>query len=133
MRTVNCNWKLIQDAFLDGYHVTRLHKNTVGPFFPDSLAESDRVGNHIRNAVARNEIAEAVGLPASDLDLRYHTSFSYTVFPNSVLVFHPDYTSIINLFPQSPDQIIFAHSDLLFGGLEQSAIWFHQILERELA
>jgi phenylpropionate dioxygenase-like ring-hydroxylating dioxygenase large terminal subunit len=182
VRTVNCNWKLIQDAFLDGYHVTRLHKNTVGPFFPDALAESDRVGKHIRSAVARNEIAEAVDLPPSELDLRYHTSFSYTVFPNSVLVFHPDYTSIIKLFPQSPDQTIFAHTvltpqaptsdkerdhfrrsfelidqgvfqaediwvsegaqqgmrsgantDLLFGGLEQSAIWFHQILERELA
>jgi phenylpropionate dioxygenase-like ring-hydroxylating dioxygenase large terminal subunit len=182
VRAINCNWKLVQDAFLDGYHVTRLHKNTVGPFFPDALAESDLVGNHIRSAVARNEILDAVGLPAAELDLRHHATFSYTVFPNAVLIFHPDYTSIISLFPQSPDRTIFAHtmltpkppcsdkerdhfrrsfelidqgvfqaedifvsegaqrgmrsganSELLFGGLEEAAIRFHQILERELA
>lgn len=181
-RTIDCNWKLVQDAFLDGYHVTRLHKNTVGPFFPDAVAESDLVGDHVRSAVARNEIENAVDLPAAELDLRYHTTFSYTVFPNAVLIFHPEYTSIISLFPLSPDQTIFAHTmltprppvsdeerdhfrrsfvlidqgvfeaedifvsvgaqqgmrsgankDLLFGGLEESAIQFHQIIERELA
>ena len=181
IRTIECNWKLVQDAFLDGYHVTRLHKNTVGSFFLDAVAESDLVGDHVRSAVARNEIAEAVDLPAEKLDLRYHTTFSYTVFPNAVLIFHPDYTSIISLFPQSPDRTVFAHtmltsrppaseeerdhfrrsfglidqgvfqaedifvsegaqkgmrsganSDLLFGGLEESAVWFHEIIEREL-
>ena len=182
VRTVNCNWKLIQDAFLDGYHVIRLHKNTVGPFFPDALSTSDQLGDHIRSAVARNEITEAVGLPASELDLRHHATFAYTVFPSAILIFHPDYTSIISLFPLSPDQTIFAHSmltanppgsekerdhfersfelidqgvfqaedifvsegaqrgmrsgansELLFGGLEESAVQFHQIIERELS
>ena len=182
VRTVACNWKLIQDAFLDGYHVTRLHKNTVGPFFPDALATSDRLGDHIRSAVARNEIAEAIGRPAAGLDLRHHATFAYTLFPNAILIFHPDYTSIISLFPLSPDQTVFAHSmltprppasdqerdhfersfrlidqgvfqaedifvsegaqrgmrsgansALLFGGLEGSAVQFHQVIERELA
>jgi phenylpropionate dioxygenase-like ring-hydroxylating dioxygenase large terminal subunit len=112
IRNINCNWKLIQDAFLDGYHVVRLHKNTVGPFFPDAMSESDTLGTHIRSAVARNEIFDAVGLPKEQLDLRRHATFSYTVFPNSVLIFHPDYTSIIKLFPLSPDQTIFIHTML---------------------
>ena len=182
IRTINCNWKLVQDAFLDGYHVTRLHKDTVGSFFPDAVAESDLIGDHVRSAVARNEISDAVDLPVAELDLRKHATFSYTTFPNAILIFHPDYTSVISLFPQSPDQTVFAHtmltprppasdeerdhfrrsfalidqgvfqaedifvsegaqqgmrsganSDLLFGGLEESAIRFHEILERELA
>lgn len=112
VRTIDCNWKLIQDAFLDGYHVTRLHKNTVGGFFPDAVAESDLIGEHVRSAVARNEIAEAVGLPPEQYQLRHHCTFSYTVFPASVLIFHPDYTSIISLFPQSPDKTVFAHTML---------------------
>lgn len=112
VRTVNCNWKLVQDAFLDGYHVTRLHKNTVGPFFPDSVAESDNLGDHIRSAVARNEITEAIGQPPQAIDLRRAVTFSYTVFPNAVLIFHPEYTSIISLFPQSPDETVFAHTML---------------------
>lgn len=182
VRTINCNWKLIQDAFLDGYHVTRLHKNTVGPFFPDALAESDLLGDHVRSTVARNEIEEAADLPAEQIDLRHHCTFSYTTFPNAILIFHPEYTSIISLFPLSPDQTVFAHSmltpqaptskeqrehfrrsfqlidqgvfqaedifvsegaqqgmrsganeALLFGGLEESAVRFHAIIERELA
>ena len=106
VRTVNANWKLIQDAFLDGYHVIRLHKNTVGPFFPDALAESDLVGDHVRNAVARNEITEAVGRPLEALEFRRHVTFSYTVFPNAVLVIQPDYPSILSLFPQAVDRTI---------------------------
>ena len=182
IRTIDCNWKLVQDAFLDGYHVVRLHKNTVGPFFPDAIAESDLIGNHTRSAVARNEIEQALDLPEAQLDLRHHCSFSYTVFPNAVIIFHPEYTSILSLFPSSPQQTVFAHTmltprlpeseqqrdhfrrsfelidqgvfqaedifvsvgaqrglnsganeALLFGGLEEAAIRFHEIIERELA
>jgi Rieske 2Fe-2S family protein len=181
VKTVNCNWKLVQDAFLDGYHVTRLHKNTVGAFFPDAVSESDTIGHHIRSAVARNEIVDAADLPVEALDLRHHVTFSYTVFPSAILVFHPEYTSIIGLFPQSPDQTVFTHTmlttkpaasederdhflrsfelidegvfaaedlfvcqsaqrgmlsganeALLFGGLEEAAIRFHNIIERKL-
>jgi phenylpropionate dioxygenase-like ring-hydroxylating dioxygenase large terminal subunit len=181
VRTIGCNWKLIQDAFLDGYHVVRLHKNTVGQFFPDAISESNSIGRHIRSAVARNEIFEAAGKAPQELDLRREATFSYTVFPNSIVIFHPDYTSIITLRPLSPDKTVFTHtmltphepsSDkerehyrrsfelidegvfaaedifvsvgaqrgmrsganeaLLFGGLEEAAIRFHQTLGRSL-
>lgn len=108
-RKVNSNWKLIQDAFLDGYHVTRLHKNTVGPFFPDSLAESDSMGEHIRSAVARNEITEGTELTEEEFDLRKLATFSYTVFPNAIIVFHPEYTSILTLMPVSAEETRFSH------------------------
>ena len=113
IKRVPANWKLIQDAFLDGYHVIRLHKNTVGPFFPDAVAESDRVGRHIRSAVARNEIEETRDLAPEDFDLRHHATYSYTLFPNSILVMHPDYNSILTLFPQAADETIFVHSMLV--------------------
>ncbi len=182
VRSIQCNWKLVQDAFLDGYHVVRLHKNTVGPFFPDALAETDLIGDHTRSAVARKEIAEAETLPDEALDLRHHCTFSYTVFPNAVLIFHPEYTSIISLFQVSPEETVFVHSmltprpprsdterdhfqrsfelidkgvfeaedifvsvgaqvgmrsganeHLLFGALEEAAVRFHRIIDRELA
>ena len=113
IKRVPCNWKLIQDAFLDGYHVVRLHKNTVAPYFPDALADSDRVGRHIRSCVARNEIEETRDLAPAEFDLRRHGTYSYTMFPNSVLVMHPDYNSIMTLFPQAPDDTIFVHSMLV--------------------
>lgn len=112
VKTVDCNWKLVQDAFLDGYHVVRLHRKTVGQFFPDALAEFEPQGRHMRSAVARNEIFDAVKQQATRLDPRLHATFSYTVFPNVVLIFHPDYTSIISLFPLSAERTIFVHSML---------------------
>lgn len=112
-RRIACNWKLVQDAFLDGYHVVRLHKNTVGGFFPDSLAASDQIGDHVRSAVARNEIAGATELARDQWDLRNHATFSYSAFPNSVIIMHPDYTSLIHLYPTAVDETIFMHTMLV--------------------
>ena len=113
LRTVECNWKLIQDAFLDGYHVVRLHKQSVGPFFYDALSESDNVGDHIRSAVARRELEQTLQLPPEQWNPRQHSTYSYTVYPSSVLIMHPDYTSILGLFPQGPHQTIFVHTMLV--------------------
>ena len=105
-RRVAANWKLVQDAFLDGYHVVRLHKDTVAPFFPDAMAISDQVGDHVRSAVGRNEIYEAAKLDRSQWDMRQHVTFSYCLFPNSVIIMHPDYTSLIHLYPLSVDETV---------------------------
>lgn len=113
VRRIACNWKLVQDAFLDGYHVVRLHKNTVGPFFPDCVTVTEEVGTHIRSAVGRNEVFDAVNLPPQAWRLREHATFSYTIFPNSILIMHPDYTSHISLYPQSAGETIFVHSMLV--------------------
>ncbi len=112
VRRIRCNWKLIQDAFLDGYHVVRLHKHTVGPFFADALAESDVHGRHIRSAVARHELFEMLEDAHIAPDLRRHATFSYTLFPNVVLIFHPEYISLISLFPISADETTFVHGML---------------------
>ncbi len=113
VRRLACNWKLIQDAFLDGYHVVRLHKKTVGRFFPDCVTATEEVGTHIRSVVGRNEIFDAVDLPPAAWRLREHATFSYTIFPNSIFIMHPDYTSHISLYPQSAGETIFVHSMLV--------------------
>ena len=60
VQTRKANWKLIVEAFQDGYHVTRLHKNTVGGFFMDCVAAQERINQHIRSIVARKEFEQAV-------------------------------------------------------------------------
>lgn len=103
------NWKLIVDAFLESYHVVRLHRDTVGPFFLDNMAVLENVGPHIRAAVARKEFVEIAALPEAQWDERRHASFAYLLFPNTILVLHPDYTSILSMVPASADETDFTH------------------------
>ncbi|MGH8530747.1 MAG: aromatic ring-hydroxylating oxygenase subunit alpha [Nevskiales bacterium] len=103
------NWKLIIDAFLDGYHIRVLHRDSIYPFFMDALAISESVPPHIRSVAARRKISEAVALPQEQWNLREHCSFTYFVFPNTVFIFHPDYASVISVFPVDTDHLRWVH------------------------
>ena len=108
--TRKTNWKLVIDAFLDSYHVKRLHRNTVGPYFADSLATLAQEGLHLRAAVAREEFGEHYKNPPETWHPRLHVTFAYTIFPCTVIICHPDYTSLLNILPQDPDTSVIIHS-----------------------
>jgi glycine betaine catabolism A len=107
------NWKLIMDAFLESYHVVRLHKNTLGTFFRDNAAVLDRVGPHLRTLLPRTEFAEVPALPESQWDGRRHSTFAYMLYPNTILVLSPDYTSLLSLYPTAVDETLFSHTMLV--------------------
>ena len=107
------NWKLIVDAFLEVYHVRRLHAGTIGPFFSDAVSVSDAVGPHQRMLVARGErTLEIRDLPPERWSPQVHGTLVHYVFPNSIIVYHPDYISHLGLFPRAADETLFIHSML---------------------
>lgn len=112
------NWKLIMDAFLEPYHIRMLHKETIYPFFTDGITAATQFRQHIYSLFARRLAQDWANTPDSaapgDLDaLRRLVTPTLTIFPNTVTIFHPDYLSLITVYPTSAETLRWTHKMLI--------------------
>jgi phenylpropionate dioxygenase-like ring-hydroxylating dioxygenase large terminal subunit len=114
VRAQRGNWKFLMEAFLDGYHIRTLHRDSVYPFFLDGRSVAHRVGAHIRAATARRaarEVKDEAALLARPL--REVATFNYAIFPCVNLIAHPDWTSLVVVLPLATDRFLWSHMQLL--------------------
>ncbi|WP_369656535.1 aromatic ring-hydroxylating dioxygenase subunit alpha [Variovorax sp. V213] len=107
------NWKLTVDAFLEGYHIRVLHRDTIYPFFADAYTVNLHAGPHQDSLVARRAAFEAFEPPQGRDALCKLATPTQLVFPNTFLIWHPDYVSLIGMFSPAPDQVRWVHTMLI--------------------
>ena len=112
------NWKLIVDAFLEAYHIRVLHKDTIYPFFTDGLIATERFGPHVQSLVGRRPSepwakAPEAAMPHDVASLCELVTPSHVVFPNTITIFHPDYLSLVTLYPVGPERLSWTHRMLI--------------------
>jgi phenylpropionate dioxygenase-like ring-hydroxylating dioxygenase large terminal subunit len=115
------HWKLVIEAFLEGYHVRSLHKGTIFRFFTDLGTVLDAFGPHVRSVGARRNIRDARATPPEQWDIRAYATPFYFVFPNTILVVHPDWVSLITMIPLAVDRAVYTHQMLIPTAAEADA------------
>ena len=92
-RRIDCamNWKTIIDTFLEPYHFTPLHIDTVAPLFIPSLCLFDAYGPHLREVFPRRSIAELRTRDKLEWSLLPHAAIVYVLFPNTVFIMLVDH------------------------------------------
>ncbi len=97
---IAANWKLFTDAFLESYHVQRLHAQTIATFFTDGITVADTIGIHQRSAVGRTDYLARID-HHDWTALRAVITFAYQLFPATIMIMSPDYVNLMVLMPQS--------------------------------
>jgi glycine betaine catabolism A len=107
-----CNWKLVVEAFLDGYHIRVLHRDSIYRFFLDAASVAERVGPHIRALTGRRALLEA---PADlgGVDLRLLATASHLIFPATTIIIHPDFISLVTMHPLTAETAEYDHMMLI--------------------
>tara|TARA_R110001599_G_scaffold248735_7_gene448647 strand:+ start:3684 stop:4895 length:1212 start_codon:yes stop_codon:yes gene_type:complete len=114
---LNANWKLVQEPFLEGYHVQRLHARTVGPLFADVPNVTSVLGHNIRQISGKMDFTPEC-LDIAGENIHKSVTHAYLVFPNTVIVTSPYYISVMFIMPSAPGKTVVDYVMLTRSGTD---------------
>ena len=99
-------WKVAWDGYLEGYHQSPLHPETVGKNTIGNMMVVDTYGPHQRIVFGRKSLAGLVGRPEAEWDVRQHVRVIHSTFPNlSISGVLGDHALVSQLYPgPTPDR-----------------------------
>ena len=99
---LRCNWKMVMDGMMDNYHVTRLHRNSLGRYFNDVPNLIRPIGPHLLSMAARGNFDQNDSTRLGEI--RRHVVMSYIAFPSTIVVLSPDYINVVIVEPVSTNR-----------------------------
>jgi phenylpropionate dioxygenase-like ring-hydroxylating dioxygenase large terminal subunit len=117
------NWKILAEGGLEAYHFRIVHRNTIGPHFPNNLSSYQCFGDHIRSILPRSGIEQLDLAALAPGSLREHANILYTLFPLSNVLVMPDHLVWIQNEPLSAAHTRVRISTLAPVGSEDEAHW----------
>jgi choline monooxygenase len=106
----NTNWKLLNENFMEGYHLPVAHKATVGAWFPvgDTEFPEEVFENFTYQTFVKDENAKYGRAHPSNTHMEgkwRHTSILPTIFPSHMYVLAPDHLWYLSLRPLGVGQV----------------------------
>jgi phenylpropionate dioxygenase-like ring-hydroxylating dioxygenase large terminal subunit len=97
------NWKLMQDAFVDNYHIQYAHPNTAGKHVHTNVQTVEDFGRHARMVSPRKTMDRWLEEDPGDTDLGSYVTEGHFLLPNSTLLRQPDDHFELLTFRPHPD------------------------------
>jgi Rieske 2Fe-2S family protein len=108
---VKANWKLMFENYSECYHCPGVHPmlSKVSPYdsAENDLTEGPFLGGFmkINKGAGLTMSGKACALPVGEIE-NLQEVFYYSIFPNMLLSLHPEYVTVHQLWPQSPERTL---------------------------
>lgn len=93
------NWKVMQDAFLDGYHIQYAHPNSAAKYIHTNVMVFEDFDRHCRFIAPRKSIDRWLEEEPGDRSLVEDVTETHFLGPNSTLLKQPDHFQLLTFRP----------------------------------
>jgi phenylpropionate dioxygenase-like ring-hydroxylating dioxygenase large terminal subunit len=97
------NWKVMHDAFLDGYHIKFAHPNSAGKQVHTNIYFTEQRGRHWRFASPRKSIEPWIAADFDEPPSLSNIIVTHFVSPNCTLLQLDDNFQVLTFYPTSDD------------------------------
>lgn len=102
--TVDVNWKVLTDGFLEGYHLKATHRSTFLPFGYDNVTVVEHSGANTRVTFPFRRIEALRGVSPGDRCIDGCVTIVHHVFPNVIVAHLSHHTTMVVLEPLAVDR-----------------------------